>query len=115
PASHIEIGNNPLDFGINLKTPVSNPVFDGWLKGKFDLADVKQFTSLPAGTTVSGTISGDVKFAGNKLAVNKKEYEKISSSGNLALNNIQYRSADHPDGLQLSDAAFNFNPKNISL
>ena len=115
PASHIEIGNNPVDFSINLKTPVSNPVFDGWLKGKFDLADAKQFTSFPVGTTVSGTLSGDVKFSGNKLAVDKKDFDKISSSGNLVLNAIQYRSSDYPDGLQLKDAAFSFNPKNITL
>ena len=115
PASHIEIGNNPVDFSINLKTPVSNPVFDGWLKGKFDLADAKQFTSLPAGTTVSGILSGDIKFSGNKGAIDKKEYDKISSSGNLLLNNILYRSMDYPDGLLLNDASFTFNPQNITL
>ena len=115
PASHLEIGNNPVDFSLNLKTPVSNPVFDGWLKGSFDLADVKQFRSLPAGTTLSGILSGDVKFFGNKLAVDKKEYDKINISGNLAVKNIHYSSPDYPDGLLISDAAFGFNPKNISL
>ena len=115
PASHIEIGKNPVDFSLNLKTPVSNPVFDGWLKGSFDLADTKQFTGLPAGTVVSGLLNGDVKFSGNKLAVDKKEYDKINLSGNLSMKNIRYSSTDYPDGLLISDAAFGFNPKNISL
>ncbi len=115
PASHIEVGNNPVDFSVNLKTPVSNPVFDGWLKGSFDLADAKQFTSFPAGLSISGILNGDIKFSGNKLAIDKKEYDKINLSGNLSMKDIHYISADYPDGLLISDAAFSFNPKNISL
>jgi hypothetical protein len=115
PSAHMEIGSDPVDFNFSLKTPVSNPVFDGRLKGNFNLANAKQFTTLPAGSSISGTISGDISFSGNKLAIDKKEYEKINSSGTLTLKNIHYTSKDYPDGLLLSDAAFSFNPKNITL
>jgi hypothetical protein len=115
PAAHIEIGGDPVDFNLSIKTPVSNPVFDGRLKGSFNLANAKQFTSFPAGTTISGSLSGDIGFSGNKQAIDKKEFSKINSSGTLNLNNIKYASKDYPDGIMLNDAAFSFTPKNISL
>ena len=115
PAAHIEIGTDPLDFSLSIKTPVSNPVFVGRLKGSFNLANTKQFTTLPEGTTITGAMTADIAFSGNKLAIDKKEYEKINSSGALNLNNINYISKDYPEGMKLSDAAFSFNPKNIRL
>ena len=115
PAAHIEIGSDPVDFNLSIKTPVSNLVFDGRLKGSFNLANAKQFTTLPAGTSITGTLSGDIAFAGNRQAIDKKDYDKINSSGTLVLKNMNYISKDYPDGLVVSDAAFSFNPKNITL
>jgi len=115
PAAHLEIGTDPIDFSLSVKTPVSNPSFDGKLKGSFNLANAKQFTVFTAGTNITGSITGDIAFSGNKQAIDKKEYAAINSSGTLDLKNINYISKDYPDGLQLSDASFHFNPKNITL
>ena len=115
PTAHIEIGTTPVDFNLTIKTPVSNMVFDGKLKGSFDLANAKQFTSFPAGTNISGTMAGDISFSGTKQAIDKKDYDKIKTSGTLNLRNINYTSKDYPDGFVLNDAAFSFNPKNITL
>jgi hypothetical protein len=115
PSAHVEIGTNPIDFSLSIKTPVSNMVFDGQLKGNFDLASAKQFTTLPAGTNISGSLTGDISFSGTKQAIDKKDYDKIKSSGTLTLKDISYTGKDYPDGFLLSDAAFSFNPKNITL
>src|SRR6185295_12471340 len=92
PAAHIEIGSDPVDFNLSIKTPVSNLVFDGMLKGSFNLANAKQFTTLPAGTSITGTLSGDIAFSGNRQAIDKKDYDKINSSGTLVLKNMNYIS-----------------------
>ena len=84
------------------------------MKGTFNLANTKEFTQLPAGTSVTGIIAADMSFAGNKLAVDKKEYEKIMLSGTVLLNKLNYTSQDIK-GFIVDDAAFTFNPKNISL
>ncbi|HEY2350296.1 MAG TPA: AsmA family protein, partial [Puia sp.] len=115
PAAHIEIGTDPVDFNLSIKTPVSNLVFDGRLKGSFNLSNAKQFTALPAGTNISGSMDGDISFSGTKQAIDKKEYDQIKSSGTLNLKNINYSSKDYPEGFLLSDAVFSFNPKNITL
>ncbi len=115
PSAHIEIGSDPIDFSLSIKTPVSNLVFDGKLKGNFNLANAKQFTTLPTGTSLSGILAADIAFSGNKQAIDKKEYDKINSSGTMSLKNMNYTSRDYPDGLLINDASLSFNPKNISL
>src|SRR6185312_13629031 len=112
---HIEFGNDPIDFNLLIKTPVSNLYFEGRAKGKFNLANAAQFTTLEPGTSVSGTLTADVSFRGNKSSIDKKEYDKINTSGTLNLAGLNYASKAYPDGIKVEEAAFTFNPKNITL
>ncbi len=115
PAAHLEIGNNPIDFNVLIKNPATVLYFDGAAKGKFNLASVKQFTTLEPGTQLSGMLSADIAFKGDKAAIDKKEYEKINTSGTFNVSDVNYISKDYPGGVQVSNAAFTFNPKNITL
>ncbi len=115
PSGHVEIGNDPIDFNLLLKNPVSNLYFEGSAKGKFNLASVGQFTTLAPGTSVAGIISADMNFKGNKSSIDAKQYEKIYTAGSLGLSNLLYKSKDYPDGISVPQAAFTFNPQNITL
>ena len=115
PAAHLEIGNNPIDFNVLIKNPATLLYFDGAAKGKFNLASVEQFTTLELGTKLSGMLAADISFKGNKAAIDKKEYEKINTSGTLNISDVNYVSKDYPGGIKVSSAAFTFNPKNITL
>ncbi|MCC6288743.1 MAG: AsmA family protein [Chitinophagaceae bacterium] len=115
PSGHIEIGSDPVDFNVLLKTPASDPSFDGRAKGKFNLGTVSQFTTLEPGTSVSGIINADVAFKGNKSSIDKSEYEKINTAGTLNVSDLLYKSKDYPGGVKVAEAAFTFNPKNITL
>jgi hypothetical protein len=115
PAAHLEIGNNPIDFNVLIKNPASVLYFDGAVKGKFNLASVSQFTTLEPGTKLSGMLAADLTFKGNKAAIDKKEYEKINTSGNLNISDLDYVSKDYPQGVRVKNAGFIFNPKNIIL
>ncbi len=115
PAAHVEIGSDPVDFNLLIKTPLSNLYFEGRAKGKFNLANAAQFTTLEPGTSLSGTLAADVSFKGNKSSIDKKEYDKINTSGTLNLAGLSYASKAYPDGIKVEEAAFTFNPKNITL
>ncbi len=115
PAAHLEIGNNPVDFNVLIKNPATVLYFDGAAKGKFNLASVGQFITLEPGTKLSGMLSADIAFKGNKAAIDKEEYEKINTSGTLNVSDMNYTSKDYPGGIQVSNAMFTFNPKNITL
>lgn len=115
PAGHIELGKNPLDFTLLLKHPVSTMDFDGAVKGNFTLDNVKQFTELEPGTSLTGLLNADIKFAGNKTAIDKGEYDKINTSGTASLSNVKYISPDYPGGVSITSTALSFNPSNVTL
>jgi uncharacterized protein involved in outer membrane biogenesis len=115
PAGHIELGKDPFDFTLKLKNPMSSIDFDGWAKGKFTLDNVKQFTDLGPNTTLGGLLNADVKFAGNKTAIDKGEYDKINTSGTASLSNVKYTSPDYPTGISIPAVNATFNPKNVTI
>ncbi len=115
PTAHVEIGNNPIDFNVLIKNPATILHFDGAAKGKFNLASVSQFTTLEPGTKLSGMLAADMSFKGNKAAIDKKDYEKINISGSFNISDVNYVNKDYPGGIRVSNAAFTFNPKNITL
>jgi hypothetical protein len=76
---------------------------------------VTHFSALPAGTTLSGLMDADIAFRGNQSAVEKKNYEAIYTAGKVSLSNVNYTSAEYPDGFKINDALFTFNPKNVTI
>lgn len=112
---HIEIGNDPLDFSLQLSKPMSAINFAGTAKGRFTLDNIKQFTTLEPGTSIGGILNADMGFAGNKTAITQKQYDKITLSGNASLNNFNYKSADYPSGIAINGTQLSFNPSNITL
>src|SRR6185437_10699523 len=115
PVAHVEVGNNPIDFNILIKNPATVLYFDGAAKGKFNLVSAGQFTTFEPGTKLSGLLSANIAFKGNKAAIDKKEYEKIDMSGTFNVSDVNYVSKDYPGGIEVNNAAFTFNPKNIAL
>lgn len=114
-SAHIEVGKDPVDFTLQLRHPVSSVDFSGTAKGKFTLDNIKQFTQLEPGTSVSGLLNADLSFSGTKAAIDKKEYDKINTSGSAELANLKYISKDYPTGVTIAAAKLNFNPKNVTL
>src|SRR5690606_3401698 len=51
---HIEFGNDPFDFRLLLKKPVTDQYIDAAVKGKLNLAQVTQFVKLSGDTKLSG-------------------------------------------------------------
>ena len=112
---HIEIGKDPLDFSLQLKNPFSSIDFSGHAKGRFTLDNIKQFTTLEAGSAISGILNADIGFAGNKTAITKKQYDKINLSGTANVNNLKYVSKAYPTGITINNTQLSFNPKNATL
>jgi len=114
-AGHIEVGNDPVDFSLVLRNPVSSVDFSGNAKGRFTLDHIKQFTKLEPATSISGILNADLGFAGNKTAIDQNQYEKISLNGTAGLTNVKYKSNAYPSGVNISGTQLVFNQKNVIL
>src|SRR5687767_14358321 len=109
PVAHVEIGDEPVDFRLLVKTPISDLYFNGAAKGKFNLANVKEFVTLEEGTSLAGTLNAYLSFSGRKSAIDKKDYQKILTEGSVELFDFNYVSKDYPDGVQVENLFANFN------
>jgi len=114
-SGHIEVGNDPVDFSLQVSKPVSTVEFSGNTKGRFTLDNLHQFVQLEKGTEVSGIMNADLKFSGNKTAIDKSQYDKIHTTGTVDLQNIKYRSKDYPDGITIVRSAVTLNPTNVLI
>jgi hypothetical protein len=114
-SGHIEVGNDPVDFSLQLRNPVSSVDFSGHAKGRFTLDHIKQFTKLEPGTSISGILNADVGFAGNKMAIDQEQYDKITLNGTAGLANVKYKSNAYPSAVSFSGAQLVFNQKNVTL
>lgn len=112
---HIEINNEPFDFRLLLKNPVSDPFIDGVAKGKLDLFNIAQFMKPEAGTKLSGLMQADVSARGNLSALEQQNYEAFYAAGTVAINGLQYASKDYPDGIRVSNLFMTFNPRDVTI
>ncbi len=114
-AGHIELGNDPIDFSLQLTQPVSHVNFNGHAKGRITLDNLKQFGLLPTGTTLSGLANVDAGFGGSKTAINNEEYDKITMTGTANFTNVNYKSNAVTEPVKISTAALTFNTKTVSI
>jgi len=112
---HIEINNEPFDFRLLLKNPVSDLFIEGVARGNLDLFNIAQFIKLESGTKLSGLIQADVSARGNLSALEQQNYEAFYASGTVAINGLQYASKDYPDGIRVNNLFMTFNPRDVTI
>lgn len=112
---HIQVGQDPINFNLDLSNPMTAINFKGNAKGRFTLDNVKQFVSFEPGTLLTGLLNADVQFAGNKTAIDNGQYDKINLLGTASLQNVSYTSPDYPTGVKVPVVAATFNTQNVNI
>jgi hypothetical protein len=115
PRGHIEIDNDPFDFRLLVKNPVSDMFVDAAAKGKLDLSKIAQLVKLEQGTKLAGLLNADVNIKGNVNAIERQQFDRFNAGGTIDLSNFFYASKDYPDGIKLDKLQSSFNPKNVVL
>lgn len=112
---HLAIDNEPFDFRLLIKNPISNMFVDAAAKGKLDLSQVANFVKLEKGTSIAGLMNADVNVKGNVKDIESQQYSKFYAAGMVDLNNLKYTSADYPTGVKVNTLHSNFTPTKIDL
>jgi hypothetical protein len=111
---HVELGGNPVDLMLNVKTPVSDMYVNGNLKMDLDLATVNDVIPLDS-TKLTGKIKAGLDFMGYVSSVEKGEYEKFKADGNLIIKDFTYSSPDLPREVHIADANILFSPRYLDM
>ena len=110
---HFELAGNPFDMNIKLRTPVSDPDFNGSMNGHIDLSALSK--ALPMDSIkLSGIIDISVKMAGRMSALEKQQYENFSASGKMGIKDMIVAMQGYPE-VKINRAGFEFSPAYAAL
>ena len=112
---HVELGKDPFDATLLLKTPSSDPDITTTIKGKINLDNIKDIVPLQAGTTLSGLLNADVSMAGKKSFLDAGRPDLFKALGTLNLSNFSYKASDLPATLAISNMDFVVSPQALDL
>ena len=112
---HLQMGQNPVDISLNIKTPVSDPDIKAYIKGKLNLADVKNYYPIEEGDKLSGSFIADVTIKGKLSAVENERYDEFTALGSMLVKGLQYESSEVNGTVEVSNAQLNFSPAYLDL
>lgn len=112
---HLEMAGNPLDMVMQVKTPVSDPNINGWVRGKVDMGSVKEFVPLEKSDEMSGVVTADVKMNGRMSSITSKKYEEFNAQGSITVDKMQYQTESLPYEVLINTLKLNFTPQFVEL
>lgn len=108
------LGGNPFSGNLNITTPMSDMNVKMHANGTIDLGMIKEVYPLEAGTDLNGKLIADLSVATRMSAIEKEQYENVSASGHLKVNDMVYKATDMPEVL-INNAALEFTPRYVNL
>ncbi len=93
---------------------IAKPVFDADVHGTVDLTKMTKIFPI-AGTTLAGRLQGNLQTKGRMADIEAKQYQKVTSSGAVTVQNLTYQSKDFPQGMTIKTANGTFNNTQIGV
>jgi hypothetical protein len=112
---HIEMAGNPVDVRMIIRTPVSDPNIDGTVKGKINLASVREFIPMEKGDDLNGMVDADITLKGRMSSIEKKKYEEFNAQGFVNISQMKYKSSAFPEPVSIFTMQLKFSPKIVDL
>lgn len=112
---HVELGNQPFDAKLSVRTPVSDAEIKGSIKGDVNFANISKVVPLEEGTTMKGTLKANVNINGRMSAIEQERYQDFQADGLIQLNNFNYSTKENKQGYDLKEVKLIFNPQFVEL
>lgn len=107
------------DDRFNLSSDISelmgNTKVKAHMDGKMNLANLEKAYPMPEGLRLKGLLNADMSTAFDMATLERKEYEKTSTEGNMRLTDFEYSSSEMANPVLLKSTSVTFNPKTVSL
>ncbi|WP_420602739.1 AsmA-like C-terminal region-containing protein [Flagellimonas sp.] len=104
---------------FNLTSRISNLLgntkVNAHLDGKMNLANISKAYPIPSDYDLKGILIADVTTVFDMASLEKEQYEKTKTSGNLELSDFEYNSEELKNPVVINTAAMTFNPQTVSL
>ncbi|ANW97327.1 hypothetical protein AXE80_13940 [Wenyingzhuangia fucanilytica] len=96
--------------------PISNPTVKATVNGQVDLGNLKNAYPIPPlDYDLKGIVKANISTAFDMNAIDKEQYDKIKSSGDIVLQGVSVGSEYTPKPIFVKKAAMVFNTQNVTL
>lgn len=112
---HVEMGRDPFDASLLVKTPISDPDLNAHVRGRINLGEVKNFMPLASSTELRGLIDASLSLAGRMSSAEQGRYEQFHAAGHLVFRDLLFHNKDLPEKIAVSQAQLTFTPANVKL
>ncbi|HTF05397.1 MAG TPA: AsmA family protein, partial [Bacteroidia bacterium] len=112
---HMDFGGTPVDAALHVATPESDASIDGWVKGKIDLAAMREFMPVEKEDQLSGIVDADIKMKGRMSQIEQEKYDEFQCSGKLDVVNLIYKAKADPYATNISAMNLLFSPQFVQL
>ncbi len=112
---HVEIGDNPVDGALTVRTPVSDPDARVSLHGTIDLADVARTVKLANAGGLGGVIVADADMHARRSDVDSARYERIQASGTVTASDVTLRGEGLRQPIDVREARIELTPQTAVL
>ena len=112
---HVVVGSNPIDAGMVLRTPLSDPDVDLRVTGKLDLGDVRRTMKLEGIDELDGSVAADAAVRTRMSYIDTKQYDKVAARGSVDVGNLTVKGKDLPHPLAIQEASLRLAPQRAEL
>jgi hypothetical protein len=112
---HIELGNDPFEAQMVLRTPVSDPDIDFSLRGKIDLAEVNRTMKLEEIEELTGIITADAAMRTRLSYIENEQYDRVTARGNVEVRNLTVRNEQLKHPVEISEVLLVFSPQHAEM
>jgi len=112
---HIELGTDPFEAQMVLRTPVSDPDIEFSVKGRIDLAEVNRTMKLEGIEELSGIITADAAMRTRMSYLENEEFDRISARGNVDIRNMIVQNEELPHAINIEEISLEFSPQHAEM
>ncbi|RMG78495.1 MAG: AsmA family protein, partial [Bacteroidetes bacterium] len=112
---HLEMGENPVDIKLLVKTPVSDPYIKTDIVAQIDLSSVQEFIPVEEGEKYSGNITSDIHLEGKTSDLENEQYDRFKANGKLIVLDLLYYSPSLGYDTKINSLYMDFTPENVNL
>ena len=109
-----KVAGSDLNSSLYLSNPMSDPFLKMRLFTKMNLAKLQEAVPME-GMDMQGLLDANLVFESNMSAIEKEEYEKVKSEGNLSLNNLEVKGDSMPYPISSELITAEFSPEFVGV
>lgn len=111
-----KIAKDVFSANVLVTKPISNPTVKATVNGQVDLGNLKNAYPIPPlEYDLKGIVKANISTAFDMEAIEKEQYNKVDSKGNIELQGVTIGSDYTPKPIFVKKVAMVFNTKNVSL